>query len=340
MIFVAVLPSNERSGSMASYAILRFSKCKAGGVAATDRHNERKKSAYKSNPDIDMDRIKENFHIVQPHGTYKATYEKLIVDAGCKQRKDSVVMVETLLTGTHEFLMKMSRDEVRQYYQHAYDFMVDKVGKQNIISAVVHMDETTPHMHLSFCPITADNRLAAKDILGNRAKLSKWQDEYHAYMVKQYPELQRGISSLISHRKHIPVCLFKQADRLETVYGEINQALSDISMFNAGKKRDEALATLSKWIPDMTKFTAQIHTVDKYIEELKQGQSNWAKELERRNDNLQVKVDSKENDLLKANQEIYRMGEIQRKYERLLNKVPKDVMEKLIDNNSKSKGAR
>ena len=43
--------------------------------------------------------------------------------------------------------------------------MADKVGKQNIISAVVHREEKTPHMHLSFCPITKDNRLSAKDIL-------------------------------------------------------------------------------------------------------------------------------------------------------------------------------
>ena len=60
----------------------------------------------------------------------------------------------------------------------------------------------------------------------------------------------------------------------------------------------------------------------------------------RRNDNLKARVESKENDLLKANQEIYRMGQIQRKYEKLLNKVPKDIMEKLLDTNSKSKGAR
>jgi len=325
---------------MASYAILRFSKRKAGGVASADRHNERKKSAYSSNPDINMEKSKDNYHFIEPQGTYSATYKNMANDAGCKIRKDSVVMVETLLTASPEFINNKSKDDVRQYYQHAFNFMASKVGEKNIISAVVHMDEKTPHMHLSFCPITPDNRLSAKDILGNRAKLSQWQDEYHAYMVKQYPELQRGISSRITHRKHIPVYLFKQADRLETVYGEINQALSDIGIFNAGKKRDEALATLSKWIPDMTKFTAHIHTVDKYIEELKEGQSNWEKELERRNDNLKARVDSKENDLLKANQEIYRMGQIQRKYEKLLNKVPKDIMEKLLDTNSKSKGAR
>ena len=55
-----------------SYAILRFQKRKAGSVAACERHNERKKEAYKSNPDIDVERSKENYHLVAPpRYTYK-----------------------------------------------------------------------------------------------------------------------------------------------------------------------------------------------------------------------------------------------------------------------------
>ncbi len=51
------------------YAILRFQKRKAGGVAACERHNERKKEAYKSNPDIDMERSKNNYHLVHRQST-------------------------------------------------------------------------------------------------------------------------------------------------------------------------------------------------------------------------------------------------------------------------------
>ena len=56
------------------YAILRFQKRKAGGVAACERHNERKKEAYKSNPDIDMERSKNNYHLIAPP---KYTYKNL-----------------------------------------------------------------------------------------------------------------------------------------------------------------------------------------------------------------------------------------------------------------------
>ncbi|MCQ4866712.1 plasmid recombination protein, partial [Pseudoflavonifractor phocaeensis] len=65
----------------------------------------------------------------------------------------------------------------------------------NIVSAVVHMDEKTPHLHLVFVPLTEDNRLCAKEIIGNRANLTKWQDDFHAYMVEKYPDLERGESA-------------------------------------------------------------------------------------------------------------------------------------------------
>ena len=79
------------------------------------------------------------------------------------------------------------------------------------MSAVVHMDEKTPHLHLTFVPLTKDNRLCAKEIIGNRANLTKWQDDFHAYMVEKYPDLERGESASKTGRKHIPTRLFKQA---------------------------------------------------------------------------------------------------------------------------------
>ena len=66
---------------------------------------------------------------------------------------------------------------------------------KTILSAVVHMDEKTPHMHLAFVPITQDGRLCAKEILGNKKKLTWWQDEFWKHMVDKYPDLERGESA-------------------------------------------------------------------------------------------------------------------------------------------------
>ena len=73
-----------------------------------------------------------------------------------------------------------------------------EIGKENIISAIVHMDEKTPHMHLCFVPLTADGHLSAKKIIGDRQKLCRWQDLYHNFMAKEFPDLERCLVGIRS----------------------------------------------------------------------------------------------------------------------------------------------
>ena len=122
--------------------------------------------------------------------------------------------VDTLITASPEFFKGKSPKEIAAYFQRAADFLIDRVGRENIVSAMVHMDEKTPHLHLVFVPLTKDNRLCAKEIIGNRANLTKWQDDFHACMVEQYPDLERGEAPASTGRKHIPTRLFKQAVNL------------------------------------------------------------------------------------------------------------------------------
>jgi hypothetical protein len=134
--------------------------------------------------------------------------------------------------------------------------MEKKLGKGNIFSAVVHMDEKTPHLHLCFTPITEDGRLCAKEILGNRAQLSKWQDEFHVYMVKGYPDLERGESSRKTGRQHIPTWVYKQAVHLDKQAERISGLLAEVNPLNAKKKTEEVTTLLHKFIPDYEKFAS------------------------------------------------------------------------------------
>ena len=69
-----------------AYTILRFKKDKGGAIAGCERHNERKKEAYKSNPDIDINKSKENYHIIQaPQYTYGRKIKELIKKYECKR---------------------------------------------------------------------------------------------------------------------------------------------------------------------------------------------------------------------------------------------------------------
>ena len=109
------------------YAIMRFQKCAAGGVAAKNRHNERLKSEYKSNPNIDRDRTKNNYHLVEPHGKYKQCYTEMIERAGCRTRSNSTVLVETLLTASPEFMNQLKPQEQRQFFERAAAFLYERI---------------------------------------------------------------------------------------------------------------------------------------------------------------------------------------------------------------------
>ena len=243
---------------MAQHAILRFEKHKGNPARPLEAHHERQKEQYASNPDIDTSRSKYNFHIVKPEGRYYHFIQSRIEQAGCRTRKDSTRFVDTLVTASPEFFKGKSPKEIQAFFQRAADFLIGRVGKENIVSAVVHMDEKTPHLHLVFVPLTEDNRLCAKEIIGNRANLTKWQDDFHAYMVEKYPDLERGESASKTGRKHIPTRLFKQAVSLSKQARAIEAALDGINPLNAGKKKEEALSMLKKWFPQMENFSGQL----------------------------------------------------------------------------------
>jgi FtsZ-binding cell division protein ZapB len=254
----------------AQHAILRFAKHKAGPAGALEAHHERTKEQYASNPDIDTSRSRDNFHIVQPTQKYRREIDSRIKAAGCRTRKDSTMFVDTLITASPEFFTGRSKREVQAYFTEAVTFMEKKIGRGNIFSAVVHMDEKTPHLHLCFTPITEDGRLSAKEILGNRAQLSKWQDEFHAHMQKAFPILKRGESALVTKRKHIPTWLFKQSVDLTKQAATVQKVLAEITPLNAGRKRDEAAALLKRFFPRLESHLGQMKKYQATIDYLTQ----------------------------------------------------------------------
>jgi hypothetical protein len=113
-------------------------------------------------------------------------------------------------------------------------------------------------MHLCFTPITEDGRLSAKEIIGNRNQLTKWQDDFFTHMVKSYSDLERGESASVTGRRHIPTRVFKQAVYLTKQAAQIQAVFDGINPLNAGKKKDEALYLLSKFFPKMESFETQV----------------------------------------------------------------------------------
>ena len=264
----------------AQHAILRFAKYKGPEISRIEAHNERTKESYASNPDVDTARSKQNFHLVTPERKYRAEAERQIAQAGCRTRSDSVRVVEVLFTASHDFFKGKSKGEIRAFFEECMAFLAQRQDPATYLSAVVHMDEKTPHMHLSFVPLTADGRLSAKEIVGNRQKLTQWQDAFWEHMVKKYPDLERGESASKTGRAHIPPRIFKQATHLNRQLDKILQMLADTNVWNAKKRAAQLGTALRKFFPEMEDFLTQTKKYDKAIRGLSAEKERLQQELD------------------------------------------------------------
>ena len=263
----------------AQYAILRFAKYKGPTVSRIEAHNERTKETYASNPDIKVELSKHNFHPIVPDGKYRDISNRIMREAGCRVRKDSVTAVEVLITASPEFFEKKSRKEVKEFFDYAVEFMRSKQDPDTYISAVVHVDEKTPHMHLCFVPITSDGRLSAKEIIGNKKRLTQWQDEFWSYMVKKYPDFERGEYASLTGRTHIPPRLFKQAARLTRQKDKLIQLLSEMNPLNAKTKSKEIAALLDEYIPGVEELMTKLKKTSKAAKEIRREIADLKKEV-------------------------------------------------------------
>ena len=276
--------------SKPQFAILRFAKYKGPEISNIEAHNERTKEDYASNPDIDKSRSHLNFHLVTPQRKYRAESEKQIAEAGCRTRSDSVRVVEALVTASPEFFKGKKKGEIKAYFQEALDFIREHQDPKTIISAVVHMDEKTPHMHLCFVPLTADKRLSAKEIVGNKKKLTQWQDRFWEHMVKKYPDLERGESASETGRDHIPPRLFKEAVHLNRMKEQILKLMTDTNLLNKKSKMEELEALLDKYVPATEALRTKLRKYDKAYKALSDENSALEAELQTAKDASKEKI--------------------------------------------------
>ena len=276
--------------SKPQFAILRFAKYKGPEISNIEAHNERTKENYASNPDVDTSRSHLNFHLVTPQRKYRAESEKQIAEAGCRTRSDSVRVVEALVTAGPEFFKGKKKSEVKVYFQEALDFIWEHQDPKTIISAVVHMDEKTPHMHLCFVPLTEDKRLSAKEIVGNKKKLTQWQDRFWEHMVKKYPDLERGESASETGRDHIPPRLFKEAVHLNRMKEQILKLMTDTNLLNKKSKMEELEALLDKYVPATEALRMKLRKYDKAYKALSDENSALEAELQTAKDTSKERI--------------------------------------------------
>ena len=172
-----------------SYCILRTKKLKSiCAVARSARHTFRQDET----PNADPKRTPQNRLIgAKTSSSLLGSLRELLP---AKRRKDAVLTIEYLITASPEFFKSDDGNTITRssYFNNALEFLRLKHGKNNIISAALHLDETTPHLVVYAVPINAAGRLCAKDFLGGRAKLSQLQTEFFERVGANFG-LKRGI---------------------------------------------------------------------------------------------------------------------------------------------------
>ena len=181
---------------MANCGIMRAEKRGRGGVYGlqieanrTQEDHERGRDFDRS--DIDWNATQDNVHLRYCEN-WNQEITRQIHDAGVKERKDSIVMIDALYTASPEFFEGKSRDEIVGYFKDCLDFHEREYGRA--FNAVIHFDETTPHMQVASVPIVEDGKgahLSAKIVMGGRADYRARQDRFYDDVTKHYG-LERG----------------------------------------------------------------------------------------------------------------------------------------------------
>ncbi len=223
-----------------SYAIIRNENHKMNAVPLLERHNERLNHNY-SNKDIDLSRTSENYHLKKIQAeTYQQEFERIRTRQELKGNlrlhgeKQSTVLCEFVITSDKEFFDRLGKERTRRFFEDAYDFVTAKVGgEQYVLSAVVHMDEATPHMHVAFIPVINGKdrkgnpckRINCSEFWKGRDSYSRLQDEYYDFITSRGYDLERGEKG--STAEHLSVAKYK-LKKTEEQLAETTEQLAEI----------------------------------------------------------------------------------------------------------------
>ena len=223
-----------------------------------------------------------NYYIKKNEFTYTKEFDKYIKENNLKGhlRSNSIIMCQMIFTSDQAFFDKIGEKETKRYFDECYKFICNykNLGEKNIISAVVHLDEGAPHMHLMFVPVvhTKDkegnkiDKICARDFWKGRDSYRKLQDSYFNHVKSKGFDLERGMFIEDTGRKHYTIEEYKKI----TNYENTKKVLNDIKLDLPD-------------VPDITdigKFT--LKRDEKILDEIIKPKDNLIKELYR--DNLSL----------------------------------------------------
>ena len=272
-----------------SYAIIRNTKYKRENLKGIFRHNERRNKNY-SNDNINKEKSYLNYSIKSPQYSYEKEFDRIREKYNLKGQIKTVsnIACEYIITSDHDYFEKIGEEETKRFFETAYKFVAEykNLGEQYILSAKVHMDEQTPHMHLIFLPVvhTTDkkgnsiDKLACSEFWKAKDSYRQLQDAFYKYMVENGFDLQRGLPKEETNRQHYSVEEYKKITNFKETKEVLKNMklelpdvpkIEDININRLSKKRDEKI------------LEEIIKPKDKMIQNLYQDNMNLHRQLTR-----------------------------------------------------------
>lgn len=197
-----------------SYAIIRNEKYTKEQMVQLAPHNERMKKQY-SNKNIDLSKTSQNYYFKKPiENGYLKEYKRLVSENGLNQgqvHSNSIFACEIIATSDKAFFERIRLNETKRYFEECYKFICNynNLGEENIISAVVHLDEETPHMHLVYIPVVKKmdkqgniiKKISASEFWKGKGSYKVLQDKFYEYVKSKGFNLERGKEN--TEREHL-----------------------------------------------------------------------------------------------------------------------------------------
>lgn len=161
---------------------MKHTKASCGHMFA---HFDRK-AEHISNENVDRTRSHLNYNLAAHQQMEQGEFvRQRCSEVRCQNRKDVNVMVSWIVTAPKD----LPQQAEPAFFQAAYDFLENRYGRSNVVSAYVHMDEVTPHMHFAFVPVTQDRKrggykVSAKEVI-TRRDLQTFHSELSKYLEQQ-----------------------------------------------------------------------------------------------------------------------------------------------------------
>ena len=153
-----------------------------------------------------MSKTSQNYHLKQPkENNYLKEYKRLIKENNLYQgqiHKNSIYGCEMIVTSDKDFFNKIGQEETKRYFKECYNFISNYkgLGEENIITAVIHLDEETPHMHLVYIPVVNSKdkqgnsirKISANEFWKGKNSYTNLHDDFHKYITEKGFDLERG----------------------------------------------------------------------------------------------------------------------------------------------------